>query len=69
MRERNVVIPPSTLGGRCPVGTAATLYPGYPAQNTSGERAGVGDRREGQLQAEEDGAEHALLGQPLSSDV
>lgn len=38
-------------------------------QDTSGERAGVGDRREGQLQAEEDGAEHALLGQPLSSDV
>lgn len=41
---------------------AATLDPGHPAQNTSGERVGVGDRREGQQQAMEDGAEHADLG-------
>lgn len=65
VRERNGVSPPNAWGRMLSCwNCAATVDPGHPAQNTSGERAGAGNRREGQQQAVEDGAKHAHLGWP-----
>lgn len=49
--------------GRCPVGTVLPFWvPDIQLRTHLGREQGRGDRREGQQQAVEDGAEHAALG-------